>query len=474
MTAAPCNRSARSALGHTIIRATAVAGLLLLGACSIPDWADPGSYFEPSYGPAPQPVARAGTDPLPASRPAPGLASASNDARRSGEKPVIAVTESSATTPSAATPRLATPAPATSEPRQVAQAAAVPPPQPAAAAAAPAPAPRASARRATPTPARPVVQRSAASDLDGRAPVPAATTPRPVPEPVSREVEIARAPRASARKGESPTPMIAAMTQGQTPPSFSADGRVVPRRTDVAASSDLSLDSNRTAAPAVRPAAPASTEGTARPAQPAVAPTRIATASPAPSRTFEQATAGVSAGPVQPGQFPSSVSPVVQQTYQEYLQAPRTYDEVVGRSPDASGGSVVISGGGVQAAPVLTGAAGGADAVIQFRHGSTALSSGDMAIIRRIAGQARQTNARVRVRGHSSSRTGQMPVERHLLANLRISARRAETVADALAQFGVPYDRIIVEAKGDNNPVYNEAMPSGEAGNRRAEIYLEN
>ena len=33
--------------------------------------------------------------------------------------------------------------------------------------------------------------------------------------------------------------------------------------------------------------------------------------------------------------------------------------------------------------------------------------------------------------------------------------------------------RIIVEARGDNEPIYNEAMPSGETGNRRAEIFLE-
>ncbi len=135
----------------------------------------------------------------------------------------------------------------------------------------------------------------------------------------------------------------------------------------------------------------------------------------------------------------------------------------------------MIGGNGVsQQTTVLTGASGGPDAVIQFRHGSARLSSNDNAILGRIAAQAAQRNARVRIRGHSSSRTGQMPVDTHLLANLRISARRAEAVADVLARFGLPYERIIVEAKGDNAPVYNEAMPSGEAGNRRAEIYLEN
>jgi flagellar motor protein MotB len=32
----------------------------------------------------------------------------------------------------------------------------------------------------------------------------------------------------------------------------------------------------------------------------------------------------------------------------------------------------------------------------------------------------------------------------------------------------------VAEARADNQPVFHEFMPTGEAGNRRAEIYLAN
>jgi len=37
----------------------------------------------------------------------------------------------------------------------------------------------------------------------------------------------------------------------------------------------------------------------------------------------------------------------------------------------------------------------------------------------------------------------------------------------------VPRENIIVEAKGDEDPVFFEFMPNGEAYNRRVEIYLQ-
>jgi outer membrane protein OmpA-like peptidoglycan-associated protein len=468
MNAAPSKRSAHNRILAQVGRFTAIAGLLFLGACSIPDWADPGSYFEPSYGPAPQPVARTGTDPIPAARPAPGLASATENVQRSGEKPVIAVTQQSATTPSSATPRTTaaravdTPKPAAPvRVRQVAQAE-VPPPKP-----------RASTRTVdTARASTPVVQRSAATQLTGTEQPAAEVMAKPVTRTAAKPKAMPKKPRAKVRTGESPTPMIAAMTQGQRPPSFTEDGGIVERRTDVKPNANLGLDSEREQPVRVARAQPAAT---------------AAASQPAPSRTYQQqlqaaginpvpAPAAEGSGPVQPGQFPSSVSPVVQQTYQEYLNAPRSYSEAIGGQNNSStGGTVVIGGNGVSGQSTsLTGAAGGADAVIQFGHGSAQLSSNDQSVIRRIASLATQRNSRVRIRGHSSSRTGQMEVDTHLLANLRVSARRAEAVADALARNGVPYERIIVEAKGDNTPVYNEAMPNGEAGNRRAEIYLEN
>ena len=39
---------------------------------------------------------------------------------------------------------------------------------------------------------------------------------------------------------------------------------------------------------------------------------------------------------------------------------------------------------------------------------------------------------------------------------------------------GMAPESIIVDARSDSMPLYYEVMPSGEAGNRRAEIYFNN
>jgi len=75
--------------------------------------------------------------------------------------------------------------------------------------------------------------------------------------------------------------------------------------------------------------------------------------------------------------------------------------------------------------------------------------------------------------GHSSSRTSNMPVEKHLIAIFQKSQARANAVAKELIREGVPASRVLVEAVGDSQPVYYESMPQGEAGNRRAEIFLQ-
>lgn len=431
-------------------RWVAVAAVLTVAACSLPDWADPAGVFDPDYGPAPQPVARADAKPLP---PAPEAAAATATAKAEqtpAPKPAAKRT-ARATVPTPPPP------PSTERPVKVVTA--------------PAPPRRVASASST---AKPAAAESAAS-----------ATRRTAEQATPKTRQTAPA---SSDLNDSPTPMIAAMTRGEAPPSFDDDGSIVPRRTDVPAEADvkplLQQDAEqvatdvRTSQPSqsamVSPPAPAMPER--RPAR--LNPPKSAPAASAPMQTTADAR-------VEPGQFPNSVSPVVQQTYRESLNAPRSYQEAiaqagggVSRGGAGLGEPVVISGEGVYQPAAYGGAAqsGGAKpaAVIQFRHGSVSLSSKDMSTIRLIADIAKRSNARIRIQGHASSRTGQMPVEKHLLANLRISADRADAVADALAREGIPYDRIYVEAKGDNAPIYNEAMPSGEAGNRRAEIFLEN
>jgi len=79
----------------------------------------------------------------------------------------------------------------------------------------------------------------------------------------------------------------------------------------------------------------------------------------------------------------------------------------------------------------------------------------------------------IRVVGHSSSRTGDMPLAEHIAFVFKQSQDRANAVAQALVKAGVPAKSVIIEAVGDTQPVYYESMPQGEEGNRRVEIFIE-
>jgi flagellar motor protein MotB len=81
--------------------------------------------------------------------------------------------------------------------------------------------------------------------------------------------------------------------------------------------------------------------------------------------------------------------------------------------------------------------------------------------------------ASIRVVGHASSRTANMPVERHLETIFEKSQKRANVVAQELIHQGVPADKVNIEAVGDSQPIYYESMPKGEDGNRRAEIFVQ-
>lgn len=82
-------------------------------------------------------------------------------------------------------------------------------------------------------------------------------------------------------------------------------------------------------------------------------------------------------------------------------------------------------------------------------------------------------SAYLRIVGHSSSRTSNMPLEKHLEIVFAKSQDRADAVAAEAIREGVPANRVLVEAVGDSQPIYYESMPKGEDGNRRAEIFIQ-
>ena len=147
--------------------------------------------------------------------------------------------------------------------------------------------------------------------------------------------------------------------------------------------------------------------------------------------------------------------------------------------PETMSGSVVanldaLNGSG--SPNVYSNAVGGSpQAVVLFPGDGTALTATGRAQIRGAVQAFQQHGGTgfIKVIGHSSSRTSDMPVEKHLMAIFAKSQARANAVARELIQEGVPASRVLVEAVGDSQPVYFESMPEGEAGNRRAEIFIQ-
>lgn len=144
------------------------------------------------------------------------------------------------------------------------------------------------------------------------------------------------------------------------------------------------------------------------------------------------------------------------------------------QEPAPMGMAMAHLGGGMAAPGAFFDTVGTQVATIQFGHGSAGLSGEDRQILRQVAEIHRRHGGILRVVGHSSSRTADMSLERHRQVNYTTSVRRAEAVAAELRRLGVPGHAIDMVALADSHPLYREVMPSGEAGNRRTEIYLIN
>ncbi len=109
-----------------------------------------------------------------------------------------------------------------------------------------------------------------------------------------------------------------------------------------------------------------------------------------------------------------------------------------------------------------------------FDNGSSKLKAHDMRILRAITRLQLRKGGKLRVVGHASTRTRNLPPVKHKMANFQVSAARADRVVSELVRMGVKKEDIQMAAVSDAEPIYYEFMPSGEAGNRRAEVYLTN
>jgi outer membrane protein OmpA-like peptidoglycan-associated protein len=144
-----------------------------------------------------------------------------------------------------------------------------------------------------------------------------------------------------------------------------------------------------------------------------------------------------------------------------------------------------LQGGGAttfQSAPALTptmtatnaqmAGVGQAVGYVYFGNGSSQLSEADRQVLLQVAQLQRVQGGVLRVIGHASQRTGNMDALAQDQVNKRVSLARATAVAQALVSLGVQPMLVQVAAAGDGQTLYSESTPAGEAGNRRAEVYL--
>ncbi len=112
-------------------------------------------------------------------------------------------------------------------------------------------------------------------------------------------------------------------------------------------------------------------------------------------------------------------------------------------------------------------------ATINFYSGSSNVDVTGLRKIKKIAKIAKERNARIKIVGHASKRTRDMPLAKHKIVNFKISDKRAQSVADIfIKKYSFPSDALITEAVSDTKPLFKENMPAGTRANQRTEIFL--
>jgi outer membrane protein OmpA-like peptidoglycan-associated protein len=147
--------------------------------------------------------------------------------------------------------------------------------------------------------------------------------------------------------------------------------------------------------------------------------------------------------------------------------------------PEAMSGAVVanfdsLQGGAVAPTAYAGGIPGAPASVVFFPRDTTVLDGEAKAQIREAAKAflARGGQGYVRVVGHASSGAS-MTGERQMVWNFERSQARASAVARALIAQGVPADKVLVQAVGDDRSGYDVTAPQGQDGSRRADIIFE-
>lgn len=111
---------------------------------------------------------------------------------------------------------------------------------------------------------------------------------------------------------------------------------------------------------------------------------------------------------------------------------------------------------------------------ITFDHGSAQLDRTDRedltALVETVAALERPVE--IAVTGHASRRVAAQDARTARTRNRRMAERRAQAVADRLAELGVPTGQIATQVAGADRPRLTELSAAGEAANRRASVAL--
>ena len=161
---------------------------------------------------------------------------------------------------------------------------------------------------------------------------------------------------------------------------------------------------------------------------------------------------------------------------QSLYRSPYAGPTQLGQPATNAGGSVVYApqsdGLDGQSGQIVASPNGQPVGLVYFGAGSTQLGGSDRQVLHQIAALQQAYGGVIRIVGHASSRTDNMPMDEHQKTNADIAEARAKSVAQQLVHYGVRPLFVQIAGASDTQPLYPEIMPAGEAANRRAEIYL--
>lgn len=323
--------------------------------------------------------------------------------------------------------------------------------------------------------ARSHVQYSAEALRGGGEPAAAPPEAAPPPQAAPSDTDTAPAPQAS---DESAPPAEASAEPAEAPDPAAAEAAPpapAPAAEQAAAAPAPMAPPAAASVAAAQPATPAGRSVTFEPSRAPPLDASVAQFVPAPIIQRYAETGAIAS----PQAAPAGDSVKLKAPPGTRATALGTSRDNVG-GPEGMSGAVVADLGAVGDQSRPTSVYAGPDglapvAVVLFTGNSSALSAAGREQVQAAvaAYRARGSQGYVRVVGHSSGRTGAMSMVRHMELNFETSQARAKSVARELIREGVPADKVLVDAVGDAQPIYRESMPSGEDGNRRAEIFLQ-